>query len=127
MNKLRLPRIPSSSLALFAKRLAFLAGIILVFRLVQLYIPQNLTYEYANEEKNAVPASEIYFHEETASALRTLRLDGNKLVIYDSSGTAEYSVYIDGEKLTDYDRALLSEGICASSSELSELIGELLS
>lgn len=127
MKKIHLPKIPAEGLALFSARLAFLAGIILVFRLVQLYIPQNLTYEYANEEKSVVPAVEIYFQNETDSALRTLRLDGNTLVVYDSNGTAEYSVYIDAEKLTDYDRSLLSEGICASSSELSELIGELLS
>ena len=113
-------------LAILAKKLAFLAGMLLVFALLKEYIPRNTTYEYTETEKNAVNTQLVPYTEEKSS-LYTLRLCDGVIGVYRSDGTLEYTAEIDPELLTDYDLELLREGICAEQEELSELIGGLMS
>jgi len=112
-------------LAVFAKRLAVIFGIAVLFTALHIYIPRNVSYEYTEPEKST--ASPRIIPEVPNDSLCTLRLEDGRLGIYKSNGELESVVEMDPELLTDYDRALLSEGICASRQELSELIGELLS
>ena len=125
MRTVKFKKIPTSELACFARHLATLSLIVLVFSLLLKYIPQKATYEDTGAEKNLTASQSLIPSYEPM--LCTLKLCGDTLGIYSSAGILEYTAKIDPNLLTDYDRRLLDEGICATYDELSELICELLS
>ena len=96
-----------------------------VFAVCVYYIPQNVTYEYTDTEKGE--NTDASAQGTVSETLRIIREKDGKVGIFKTDGSLIRVVNVSVDSLPDYDRYLLSEGIVASESELSELIEGLTS
>lgn len=115
----------NTSLCAFCIKLILPLSLIVIFLLCAHLIPASLTYEYTAADKSTFRASEQITAPE--NSMYVIRASGEKIGIFDASGTHIKNIDINIRELPEYDRKLLSEGIIADKDELSELIEALLS